>query len=156
MGARSERATENQHLKRKSIEATKTCGQESNPSADVAPTSGLNGSKSNTTYLHCQLRSKQAPKKKNTPNCLQTWNYLAPCLPYLDSAKMQENRDPAIKLFGQKIPLPGEGEVPTVAGEDLASPVEIDMEREEDEERDGNDAEQRNTDEQKEQEDEVL
>ena len=69
---------------------------------------------------------------------------------------MQENRDPAIKLFGQKIPLPGEGEVPTVAGEDLASPVEIDMEREEDEERDGNDAEQRNTDEQKEQEDEVL
>ncbi|KAI4343886.1 hypothetical protein L6164_011183 [Bauhinia variegata] len=66
-GAPKEHATKNRHLKRKSTKATRTCGQESNSKADVAPTSDLNGSKSNTTYLHCQLRSKpQTERAKRT------------------------------------------------------------------------------------------
>lgn len=43
---------------------------------------------------------------------------------------MQESRDPAIKLFGQKIPLQGEDDDPTISGDDSASPVAIDVDRE--------------------------
>ena len=41
-------------------------------------------------------------------------------------------RDPAIKLFGQKIPLPGEAEVHP--GDDAHSPAVMDIEEEEEEE----------------------
>ncbi|XP_044476229.1 cyclic dof factor 3-like [Mangifera indica] len=37
---------------------------------------------------------------------------------------MQESsKDPAIKLFGKKIPLPADGEIPPILSEDLSSPV---------------------------------
>ena len=42
---------EEKRIKRKSMKATKTCGQESKEEADVATTSGLNGSKSIPTYF---------------------------------------------------------------------------------------------------------
>ncbi|KAL5544496.1 hypothetical protein UlMin_008280 [Ulmus minor] len=44
---------------------------------------------------------------------------------------MLESKDPAITLFGMKIPLPAEGEAPAVSGDDLASQV---LEIEDDEE----------------------
>ena len=64
---------------------------------------------------------------------------------------MQESKDPAIKLFGQKIPLPGDGEPPTTAGDHVDSPVEVDMEEEEEEEgeSDNFEDEERNPDEEK-------
>ncbi|KAI4343887.1 hypothetical protein L6164_011184 [Bauhinia variegata] len=52
---------------------------------------------------------------------------------------MQESKDPAIKLFGQKIPLPGDGEPPTIAGHDPSSPPVIDTLKEEEKEQGGDD-----------------
>lgn len=33
---------------------------------------------------------------------------------------MQENKDPAIRLFGKKISLPSDGDTPTVSGDDFS------------------------------------
>lgn len=72
---------------------------------------------------------------------------------------MQESsRDPAIKLFGQKIPLPDEGDLPTAAAdneeEDSAPLVSMEVDRPEGES-DGDDGEQRNSEEEKDPEDKV-
>ncbi|RDY08991.1 Cyclic dof factor 3, partial [Mucuna pruriens] len=45
---------------------------------------------------------------------------------------MQENKDPAIKLFGQKIPFPGEADAPAIATGETASPPTMDVDQEED------------------------
>ncbi|XP_027334746.1 cyclic dof factor 3-like [Abrus precatorius] len=47
---------------------------------------------------------------------------------------MQETKDPAIKLFGQKIPFPGEAEVPAIAGGQTVSPAAMDVDKEIEEE----------------------
>lgn len=45
---------------------------------------------------------------------------------------MQESKDPAITLFGKKIPLPADEEAPAVSGDELASqPSEIEVDEEE-------------------------
>ncbi|RDX67660.1 hypothetical protein CR513_53431, partial [Mucuna pruriens] len=52
-GARNVGATENRTGRKENLtEATRTCGQESKPRSDVAPDSGLNGSKSYSWCLH--------------------------------------------------------------------------------------------------------
>jgi hypothetical protein len=42
--------------------------------------------------------------------------YFFPCLV---AQKMQENKDPAIRLFGKKISLPSDGDTLTVSGDDF-------------------------------------
>ncbi|KAK7304632.1 hypothetical protein VNO77_42516 [Canavalia gladiata] len=49
---------------------------------------------------------------------------------------MQETKDPAIKLFGQKIPFPWEAEAPAIAGGETASPTAMDVDLEEEGEED--------------------
>ncbi|XP_028753672.1 cyclic dof factor 3 [Neltuma alba] len=68
---------------------------------------------------------------------------------------MQESRDPAIKLFGQKIPVPGEGELPAVTVEDAEqseSPRSMEVDTQEG--GDGEDGEQQNSEEEKDEDDE--
>ncbi|XP_061367432.1 cyclic dof factor 3-like [Gastrolobium bilobum] len=54
---------------------------------------------------------------------------------------MLETKDPAIKLFGQKIPFPGEPEAPVIAGDDKALPAAMDVDKEEEEDRDVDESE---------------
>jgi len=71
---------------------------------------------------------------------------------------MRESRDPAIKLFGQKIPLPGEGELSTAADDDESgSPesMEVDGREGGEEESDGGGAGERRNSEEKDEEDKV-
>lgn len=44
---------------------------------------------------------------------------------------MQETKDPAIKLFGQKIPFPWESEAPAIAGDENDSPAAMEEEERE-------------------------
>lgn len=67
---------------------------------------------------------------------------------------MQETRDPAIKLFGQKIPLPGEGELLAFAVADpdhSESPSSMEVDTQEG--GDGDDGEQQNSEEEKDEDD---
>ena len=47
---------------------------------------------------------------------------------------MQENKDPAIRLFGQKIPFPGEAAAPSAIAAGDALPAVMDVDREEEKE----------------------
>ena len=145
-----------EHLKRKSTQATKTCGQESNPRADVAPTSGLNGSKSiptyfsiaNLAYSHASLSSISLSLSKKTSftsslstitNNLNNKNNRKNSFPRVFFVKMHESRDPAIRLFGQKIPVPGDGDGDSFRVEDDESPRSMEIDKLEEDDVDADD-----------------
>jgi hypothetical protein len=57
------------------------------------------------------------PTESSNPEKNLARFYFFPCLV---AQKMQENKDPAIRLFGKKISLPSDGDNPTVSGDDFS------------------------------------